>query len=159
MVMLTLGQASKMCGRSKPTISAAVKSGRLPGKKINGVFQIHESDLISYYPPSSHKKKLKSKHLASSIIENLELEITGLKEEIIDLKEKVRSESLRIDLHEENLRVLTEQLVKKVSGLVHKTTFSEDNYTSHTSRDEEIKKTDHKPDLWKIAKSLTDSSS
>ena len=43
MSKLTLGQASKLVGKSKPTISKAVKDGKLSGQKVDGVFQIEKS--------------------------------------------------------------------------------------------------------------------
>ena len=55
--MLTLGQASKMTGKSKPTISKAVKDGRISGKKgKDGVFQIEVSELLRVYPAKSEEK-------------------------------------------------------------------------------------------------------
>ena len=36
MSMLTLGQASKLVGKSKPTISKAVKDGKLTGERVGG---------------------------------------------------------------------------------------------------------------------------
>ena len=37
MAKLTLGQAAKQVGKSKPTISKAIKDGKLSGEKIDGV--------------------------------------------------------------------------------------------------------------------------
>lgn len=49
MSKLTLGQASKLVGKSKPTISKAVKDGKLSGQKVDGVFQIEKSELTRVY--------------------------------------------------------------------------------------------------------------
>ena len=55
--MLTLGQASKMTGKSKPTRAKAVKDGRISGKKgKDGVFQIEVSELLRVYPAKSEEK-------------------------------------------------------------------------------------------------------
>ena len=51
MSKLTLGEASKLTGISKPTISKAVKDGKISGKKNKkGVFEIEKSELIRVYP-------------------------------------------------------------------------------------------------------------
>ena len=55
MSILTLGEAAKLTGKSKPTISNAVKSGKISGIKDEktGVFQIEKSELIRVYPEKS----------------------------------------------------------------------------------------------------------
>ena len=50
MSKLTLGQASKLVGKSKPTISNAIKNGKLSADKVDGVFQIEKSELVRVYP-------------------------------------------------------------------------------------------------------------
>ena len=50
---LTLDEAAKMTGKSKPTISKAVKDGRISGQKVDGVFQIEVSELLRVYPAKS----------------------------------------------------------------------------------------------------------
>jgi hypothetical protein len=56
MSKLTLGQASKLVGKSKPTISKAVKDGKLSGQKVDGVFQIEKSELVRVYGEVKIKK-------------------------------------------------------------------------------------------------------
>ena len=53
MKLLTLGEAAKLTGKSKPTISKAVKDGKISGKKVDGVFQIEVSELLRVYPAKS----------------------------------------------------------------------------------------------------------
>lgn len=50
MKLLTLGEAAKMTGKSKPTISKAIKDGKISGKKEDGVFQIEVSELLRVFP-------------------------------------------------------------------------------------------------------------
>ena len=50
---LTLGEAAKMTGKSKPTISKAIKDGRISANKVDGVFQIEVSELLRVYPAKS----------------------------------------------------------------------------------------------------------
>ena len=58
--MYTLGAAAKATGKSKATISKALKSGRISGHKgDDGVFHIDPSELHRVYPPispSEHKE-------------------------------------------------------------------------------------------------------
>lgn len=53
MKLLTLGEAAKLTGKSKPTISKAVKDGKISGNKVDGVFQIEVSELLRVYPAKS----------------------------------------------------------------------------------------------------------
>lgn len=48
--MFTLGTAAKHVGKSKPTISKAIKDGKLSAKKIDGVYQIEPSELLRVFP-------------------------------------------------------------------------------------------------------------
>jgi len=48
--MFTLGTAAKHVGKSKPTISKAIKDGKLSATKVNGVYQIDPSELSRAFP-------------------------------------------------------------------------------------------------------------
>lgn len=51
----TLGEAAKATGKSKATISKAIKSGRISAAKDEvGTFQIDPSELHRVYPPTVH---------------------------------------------------------------------------------------------------------
>ena len=55
--MLTLGQAAKETGLSKPSISKAIKTGRLSAVKTeNGEYQIDPVELFRVYPVTSKPK-------------------------------------------------------------------------------------------------------
>jgi hypothetical protein len=55
--MLTLGQAAKETGLSKPSISKAIKTGRLSAVKTeNGEYQIDPIELFRVYPVTSKPK-------------------------------------------------------------------------------------------------------
>jgi|TARA_R110002072_G_scaffold239233_1_gene397077 excisionase family DNA binding protein len=115
MSMLTLGQASKLVGKSKPTISKAVKDGkltgervggkdvigkdgkperdkdgRLTGKKIGYTFQIEKSELERVYGKTSVKAegaKIGTKASGGSAVADLEKK--HLEEKVADLKERL----------------------------------------------------------------------
>lgn len=56
--MYTLGAAAKATGKSKATISKALKSGRISGHKgDDGVFHIDPSELHRVYPPISQSER------------------------------------------------------------------------------------------------------
>ena len=50
MTMLTLGESAKMVGKSKPTISKAIKDGKLSGEKVGDRYQIEVSELLRVFP-------------------------------------------------------------------------------------------------------------
>lgn len=52
-MVYTLGEAAKATGKSKATISKAIKSGRISASKgDNGVYRIDPSELHRVYPPT-----------------------------------------------------------------------------------------------------------
>lgn len=54
----TLGKAAKATGKSKATISKAIKSGRISAKKLeSGVFAIDPSELHRVYPPTVESER------------------------------------------------------------------------------------------------------
>ena len=58
-MMLTLGQAAKQVGKSKPTLSEAIKKGRLSASKNEaGHFQIDPAELFRVYPKPSQPNGL-----------------------------------------------------------------------------------------------------
>lgn len=56
---LTLGQAAKEAGISKPSLSAAIKKGRLSAEKNeSGTYQIDPAELFRVYPPKANTNGL-----------------------------------------------------------------------------------------------------
>ena len=90
MSILTLGQASKLVGKSKPTISKAVADGKLSGKKVNGVFEIDKSELERVYGKTSVKaQKAKTDLKANGGSTVLALENKHLEEKVADLQNRL----------------------------------------------------------------------
>ena len=112
MSILTLGEAAKMTGKSKPTISNAVKSGKVTGTKgADGVFQIEKSELIRVYPEKTNKagasKSTSATKVGSAVAE---LENKHLAEQVADLQARLsktedRLETAEIREREANARV------------------------------------------------------
>ena len=98
---LTLGEAAKLTGKSKPTISNAVKSGKISGIKDEktGVFQIEKSELIRVYPEkssSSTAPKTTASSKGGSAVEELEKK---------HLEQKVSELEARLSKTEDKLEV------------------------------------------------------
>ena len=88
MKLLTLGEASKLTGKSKPTISKAVKDGKISGNKVDGVFQIEVSELLRVYPAKSQDNNQdKSNTLPSSEVDALKQQ--HLEEKVNDLEKRL----------------------------------------------------------------------
>jgi len=57
-MVYTLGEAAKATGKSKATISKAIKSGRVSAHKDEtGTFHIDPSELHRVYPPTVHGER------------------------------------------------------------------------------------------------------
>ena len=126
MSILTLGEASKLTGKAKPTISGAILSGRMSGTKVNGVYQIEKSELIRVYPEKGSKANTpKSKSAGKGVAE---LENKHLAEQVADLQARLsktedKLEGAEVREREANARVFaliedktTKSLWKRLRG-------------------------------------------
>ena len=111
MSKLTLGEASKLTGISKPTISKAVKDGKISGKKNKkGIFEIEKSELIRVYPEvkAGAAKPIKlTKEMASNAAE---IENKFLKEKIEELEKQIEKTEAREDAANKRLDSVLLQL-------------------------------------------------
>jgi hypothetical protein len=112
--MFTLGTAAKHVGKSKPTISKAIKDGKLSATKVNGIFQIEPSELLRVFPnrPSqadsaSHSASSRSHDLdlAKQHNEHLTASLEDMKERLEDMKSE-RDLAMR-DAREDRARVMS----------------------------------------------------
>ena len=94
--MFTLGTAAKHVGKSKPTISKAIKDGKLSATKVDGVYQIDPSELSRVFPStattSPQVSTSPSVPLALSEQRNVHLEAT-----VDDLKSRLDEMKLERD--------------------------------------------------------------
>ena len=95
MSKLSLTQAAKEVGKSKPTISKAIKTGRLSAKKVGNGYEIDPAELFRVYPKETKKLPQESKKKLPEIT-LLELENRMLKEQLD--REKDTVEDLRTRL-------------------------------------------------------------
>ena len=85
--MYTLGQAAKATGKSKPTIQAAIKKGRISAKKgDDGSYEIDPSELHRVYPPISQEEPKTEQSLTALTAEKL-AEIKGLERTLKSMEE------------------------------------------------------------------------
>ena len=96
--VLTLGQASKLCGKSKPTISKAVADGKLSGKKVNGVFQIEKAELERVYGKTSVKAQKAKTEVLALEKKHLEEKVADLQARLEKAEDREQSANTRIDL-------------------------------------------------------------
>ena len=89
MAKLTLGQAAKQVGKSKPTISKAIKDGKLSGEKIDGVYQIEVSELLRVYDAVSEATEAAAASPAPEASAVSEVEKRFLEEKVADLEARL----------------------------------------------------------------------
>ena len=87
MPVITLGQASKMVGISKPTISKAISNGKITAQKVEGIFQIEVSELLRVYPAVTETKAEPVKPVNTTATDDVELRF--MKEKVADLERRL----------------------------------------------------------------------
>jgi hypothetical protein len=112
--MFTLGTAAKHVGKSKPTISKAIKDGKLSATKLNGVYQIDPSELSRVFPSTPPPQALTGPQRATSssvpfaLSEqhnvHLEAAVEDLKARLVDMKAE-RDQALQ-DAREDRNKVM-----------------------------------------------------
>ena len=98
----TLGEAAKATGKSKATLSKAIKSGRISAMKGDtGAFQIDPSELHRVYPITVHSEHNSTPHETptntdnTGIIRELQARLEAAQERLAD------KESVITDLRED----------------------------------------------------------
>lgn len=91
----TLGQAAKATGKSKSTLQAAIKKGRVSAVQgEGGQYQIDPAELHRVYPPFSPAEPQTEQSLTARMAEK-EAEIKGLQDRlkaVSELKERIERE-------------------------------------------------------------------
>ena len=102
MPYLTLGEAAKSAGRTKPTILNAIKKGRVSAKKDDkGQWQIDPAELHRVYPAVSSNSLKKDKTLRLETPSNTNGSI-ALEKEIELLRERLKDkDGIIADLRED----------------------------------------------------------
>jgi len=81
MTKFSLTQAAKQVGKSKPTISKAIKTGRLSAKKVGVGYEIDAAELFRVYPKETKSESAKET-TSSNAVNLLELEAKMLREQL-----------------------------------------------------------------------------
>ena len=112
--MFTLGTAAKHVGKSKPTISKAIKDGKLSATKVNGVYQIDPSELDRVFPRNSPSEaqtaplKASSRSIDVALAEqhnsHLEATVEDLRARLDEMKSE-RDQAMQ-DAREDRARVV-----------------------------------------------------
>jgi len=120
----TLGQAAIAVGKSKATISKAIKSGKISAdKQANGSYQIEPSELHRVYPPTLSMVEPKRIETPSSMVVNiretieLEVKLKAAEQRISDLeedREHWRQQASRLLSHSQQVK---QGWLKRLLGL------------------------------------------
>jgi excisionase family DNA binding protein len=119
----TLGQAAKATGLSKPTLSEAIKKGKISAvKNENGSFSIDPAELHRVYPPvasPASKEEIETEHLLTHDLTGKIMVLEAQVKAASDLKDQIAAE--RDDLRTERNRLLgvIEQQAGTVKQLTH----------------------------------------
>lgn len=110
-VIFTLGQAAKAAGKSKGTISKAIKDGRLSiMSREGGSYQIAASELFRVFPRNG-SVNVQNERLETPKNDNLnsvlEVELRVLRERLTDKDDIIRDLRERLDTEGEERRKLT----------------------------------------------------
>lgn len=91
----TAGQAAKAVGKSLPTISKALKTGRLSAKKTGNKYEIDASELFRVWPRIANADSLPHHEVKGSLLNSVntkyEVEIKAL-QDALDAERKLNSE-------------------------------------------------------------------
>lgn len=93
---LSLTQAAKEVGRSKPTISKAIKTGRLSAEKVGVGYQIDPAELFRVYPKKGKTLSPKEPQ-GNTKVYGLETEVRMLREALDREKEISDDYRARLD--------------------------------------------------------------
>jgi hypothetical protein len=89
MATFSLTRAAKEVGKSKPTISKAIKTGRLSAKKVGVGYEIDGAELFRVYPKKPESEPAKDITLSNEV-NLLELEAKMLREQLEREQETVK---------------------------------------------------------------------
>lgn len=108
-IYLTLGEAAKAANVSKPTLSKAVKEGRLSAEKQpDGSYRIQPSELFRAYPPETHKNRFANTNIVERDTDNgnplIANEVTSLREQLFILTQERERERNQLNAQIDDLR-------------------------------------------------------
>lgn len=96
MTKFSLTQAAKQVSKSKPTISKAIKTGRLSAKKVGNGYEIDAAELFRVYPKVSPSVEV-NQTPDETRVALLELEAKMLRQQLEREQETVADLRARLD--------------------------------------------------------------
>jgi len=96
MPKFSLTQAAKEVGKSKPTISKAIKTGRLSAKKVGVGYEIDAAELFRVYPKATQNEPAKET-ASTGEVNLLGLEVKMLREQLDRERDTVDDLRKRLD--------------------------------------------------------------
>ena len=99
MATFSLTAAAKEVGKSKPTISKAIKTGRLSANKVGQGYEIDAAELFRVYPKATQSEPAKET-TSSNAVNLLKLETKMLREQLDRERETVDDLRQRLDRSE-----------------------------------------------------------
>ena len=123
MPMLTLGQASKMVGKSKPTISKAIADSKISAQKIDGIYQIELSELLRVFPAvSAETPKAEASDQVAIAVEAVEKR--WMAEKIDDLEARLSEMKAERDVAQREAREANTRVMALISDFKPKSFWS-----------------------------------
>jgi len=96
MATFSLTAAAKEVGKSKPTISKAIKTGRLSAKRVGQGYEIDAAELFRVYPKATQSEPAKEA-TSNNAVNLLELEAKMLREQLDRERDTVEDLRKRLD--------------------------------------------------------------
>tara|TARA_R110000737_G_scaffold350213_1_gene388562 strand:- start:1676 stop:2110 length:435 start_codon:yes stop_codon:yes gene_type:complete len=110
-------KAAKLVGKTTPTITNALKIGKLSGEKRNGVgWEIDTSELFRVWPPVNHTSGFTPKELQNETPKNdstLQVELKVTQQRLDDAQQTIDDLRTRLDAEAAERRTLTAQLTDR----------------------------------------------
>ena len=106
----TLGEAAKVANFSKPTISRAIKNGKLSAKRLeDGSYSIDPAELERWSDSNGHRNAKSKRSETPSITPETPLDNSALQAEVEVLREQVKAASLEKGFLEQRVDDLKER--------------------------------------------------
>lgn len=114
----TLGEAAIACGKSKSTLSKAIKSGKISAfKNDHGAFEIEPSELFRLYPPTP--PPIEQNTIETAGVEQKETPENTNNIEMLEAKLQMANERIdELKLDKEKLEIDKEQWRQQATNLL-----------------------------------------
>jgi len=106
----TLGEAAKAAGFSKPTISRAIKNGKMSAKRLDdGSYSIDPSELERWKDANGHRNAKKKRIVTQGETPETPIQNSALQAEVEALRERIKSGEMERGFLEQRVEDLKER--------------------------------------------------